>query len=127
MTVPTSPQIPVVDALNADQASAWNGEEGADWAAMPDRFDAASARYDAHLIAGARIAPDDRVLDVGCGAGISTRAAALVAVTGHATGIDLSAPLLAEARRRSEAAWLTNTSFVQADAQIHPFEPVRGG
>ena len=104
MTVPTPPRIPVVDALNADQASAWNGEEGADWAAMPDRYEAASARYDAHLMVGARIAPDDRVLDVGCGAGISTRAAALVAVTGHVTGIDLSVPLLAEARRRSEAA-----------------------
>jgi SAM-dependent methyltransferase len=123
MTVPTPPQIPVVDPLNADQANAWNGEEGADWAAMPDRYEAASARYDAHLMVGARIAPDDRALDVGCGTGTSTRAAALVAVTGHATGIDLSAPLLAEARRRSEAAGLTNTGFVQADAQIHPFEP----
>ena len=123
MTIPTPPQIPVVDALNADQARAWNGEEGADWAAQADRFDAASARYDAPLITGARIAPEDRVLDVGCGAGISTRAAARVAVAGHVTGIDLSAQLLAEARRRSEAAGLTNTSFLQGDAQIHPFEP----
>jgi SAM-dependent methyltransferase len=123
MTVPTPPQIPVVDALNADQASAWNGDEGADWAAQADRFDAVSARYDPPLMAGARIEPADRVLDVGCGAGKSTRAAARVAVTGSATGIDLSAPLLAEARRRSEAARLTNTIFVQGDAQIHPFEP----
>lgn len=123
MTDPTAPQIPVVDARNADQASAWNGDEGADWAARPDRYDAASGRFDPHLLSGARIAPDERVLDVGCGAGVSARAAARVAVAGSVTGIDVSAPLLAEARRRSEAAGLGNTSFVQGDAQIHPFDP----
>jgi SAM-dependent methyltransferase len=123
MTVPTSPQPPVVDPMNAEQASAWNGEEGEDWAARADRFDAVSRRYDAPLLAGAGIGRADRVLDVGCGAGISTRAAGKAAVAGHATGIDLSAPLLAEARRRSEAAGLTNTTFVQGDAQVHPFGP----
>jgi SAM-dependent methyltransferase len=123
MTVPTPPQRLVVDPLNAEQADAWNGEEGEDWAARPDRFDAVSRRYDAPLIAGARIAAADRVLDIGCGAGISTRAAARAAVAGRVTGIDLSALLLAEARRRSAAAGLTNTTFVQGDAQVHPFEP----
>ena len=123
MTLPTPPRSPLVDARNADMASAWNGEEGEDWAARADRYDAASARFDPALFDGAGIAATDRVLDVGCGAGISTRAAARLATAGHATGIDLSAPLLAEARRRSEAAGLTNTTFVQGDAQVHPFEP----
>jgi SAM-dependent methyltransferase len=123
MTVPTQPQPPLVDALNAEMASAWNGEEGQDWAARADRFDAASAAFDPALFAAAGIGAADRVLDVGCGAGVSTRAAARVAVDGHATGIDVSAPLLAEARRRSAAAGLTNTTFVQGDAQVHPFEP----
>ncbi len=122
MTVPTQPQPPLVDALNAEMASAWNGEEGEDWAARADRFDAASAAFDPALFEAARIDAADRVLDVGCGAGVSTRAAARVAVDGHATGIDLSAPLLAEARRRSAAAGLANTTFVQGDAQVHPFE-----
>jgi SAM-dependent methyltransferase len=120
MTAPTPPQAPVVDALNAEQAEAWNGPEGEDWAARPDRYDAVSRRYDAPLLAAARLGATDRVLDVGCGAGISTRAAAEVAR--HATGIDLSALLLAEARRRSEAAGLTNTTFLQGDAQVHPFD-----
>ena len=123
MTVPTQPQPPLVDALNAEMASAWNGEEGQDWAARADRFDAASAAFDPALLDAAAVGAADRVLDVGCGAGISTRAAARVAVDGHATGIDVSAPLLAEARRRSAAAGLTNTTFVQGDAQVHPFEP----
>jgi SAM-dependent methyltransferase len=123
MTVPMPPQPPRVDARNAEMASAWNGAEGEDWAARADRFDAASAAFDPALLEAAGIGAADRVLDVGCGAGISTRAAARAATDGHATGIDLSAPLLAEARRRSAAAGLANTTFVQGDAQVHPFEP----
>jgi SAM-dependent methyltransferase len=123
MTVPTPPQTPLVDALNAEMASAWNGADGEDWVAHADRYDAASAAFDPSLLDGARITATDRVLDVGCGAGVSTRAAARAAPDGHATGIDLSAPLLAEARRRSAAAGLTNTTFVQGDAQVHPFGP----
>jgi SAM-dependent methyltransferase len=123
MTVPTPPQPLPVDARNAEMASAWNGEEGEAWAAHADRFDAASAAFDPPLLEAAGIGAADRVLDVGCGAGISTRAAARAAPDGHATGIDLSAPLLAEARRRSAAAGLTNTTFVQGDVQVHPFDP----
>jgi SAM-dependent methyltransferase len=119
MTVPTPP----VDPRNAQQFAAWNGDDGDDWLRHTDRYDAASGRYDPLLLAAAGIGAVDRVLDVGCGAGISTRAAARIAVGGHATGIDLSAGLLAEAGRRSEAAGLTNTTFVQGDAQVHPFEP----
>ncbi|SET40831.1 class I SAM-dependent methyltransferase [Geodermatophilus poikilotrophus] len=123
MTVPMPPQPPLVDARNAEMAGAWNGAEGEDWAARADRFDAASAAFDPALLGAAGIGAADRVLDVGCGAGVSTRAAARAAPDGHVTGIDVSGPLLAEARRRSAAAGLANTTFVQGDAQVHPFEP----
>lgn len=112
-----------MDAQNTDQFRAWNGDDGDDWLVHADRYDAASARYDPLLLTGAGIAAADRVLDIGCGSGVSTRAAARLAVDGSVTGIDLSARLLAEARRRSEAAGLPNTTFVQGDAQVHPFEP----
>lgn len=39
------------------------------------------------------VGPADRVLDIGCGAGQSTRDAARVAVSGHALGVDVSAPM----------------------------------
>ena len=53
MTVPMPPQPPLVDARNAEMASAWNGAEGADWAARADRFDAASAAFDPALLSAA--------------------------------------------------------------------------
>ncbi|MGY1803871.1 class I SAM-dependent methyltransferase [Blastococcus sp. SYSU D00922] len=118
-----SQPAPVVDEANAQQFRAWNGDDAQDWVSNADRYEAASARYDPWLFQAAAIGTSDRVLDVGCGAGVSTRAAARLAADGQATGLDLSAPLLAEARRRTEAAGLRNVDFVQGDAQVHPFEP----
>ena len=43
----------------------------------------------------------DRVLDIGCGTGQSTRAAARLAEAGHALGVDLSASMIDVARRRA--------------------------
>ena len=112
-----------VDPANASQLAAWNGHEGAYWAEHADIFDRAIAGHDAAFQAAAAIQLTDRVLDVGCGTGQNTRDAALAARSGSALGVDLSAPMLEEARRRADAAGLTNCSFLQADAQIHPFEP----
>ena len=87
----------------------------------PDFYDAELRLLDGHLRAAARVQPHDRVLDVGCGAGQTTRAAARAAVRGSALGVDLSAPMLERARRLSDEAGLRNVSYVQADAQTHPF------
>ena len=67
------------------------------------------------------VAPRDRVLDIGCGTGQTTRDAARAAVAGSALGIDLSAQMLDHARRLSREEGLANVSFLQADAQVHPF------
>jgi SAM-dependent methyltransferase len=69
------------------------------------------------------VQPDDRVLDIGCGTGDTTRRAATHAVDGTAFGVDLSSVMLARARERAEEAGLANIRFEQADAQVHPFEP----
>ena len=59
------------------------------------------------------------MLDIGCGAGETTRDAARAAAPGRVLGIDVSEALLEQARRRSEG--LANVSYVLADAQTHPF------
>lgn len=118
----TSSSYSAVDETNLDQAAAWDGEEGDEWTVHADRYDAASRRYDPHLLEAAALNRTDRVLDVGCGTGISARDAAALVLEGGVTGIDLSARMIAEARRRSATAGLDNTAFVVGDAQVYPFD-----
>jgi SAM-dependent methyltransferase len=110
------------DTANVEQASAWDGDEGDHWTDHEDSYNAAVRRYDPHLFEAARIAPDDHVLDIGCGCGLSTRDAARIAVSGLALGVDLSARMIERARQHSRAEALTNARFERADAQVHPFD-----
>lgn len=58
----------------------------------------------------------DTVVDIGCGAGQSTiQLAERVGTGGHVVGIDVAAPLLELAKRRTRG--LSQVSFLQADAQ----------
>lgn len=118
----TASTIPVAPS-NIDQLRAWDGDEGAYWAAHADRFDLAVAGHHDRLMQAAAVGSADRVLDVGCGTGQTTRDAAARAASGHALGVDLSSAMLDVARRRATEQGVTNARFEQADAQIHPFPP----
>jgi SAM-dependent methyltransferase len=112
-----------VDPANAAQLEAWDGDEGAYWAVHADRFDRALAGYQESFMAAARITADSAVLDLGCGCGGTTLAAARRATRGSALGVDLSSAMLATARRRADELGVHNAGFEQADAQVHPFAP----
>jgi SAM-dependent methyltransferase len=71
------------------------------------------------------IAPEDRVLDVGCGAGQTTRDAARLAGDGWALGVDISEGTIEQARLLAVAEGVHNASFEHADAQDHPFPAER--
>lgn len=111
-----------VDPSNVEQLRAWDGEEGAYWAENAEYFDRSVAAYHQRLFAVAAIGVEDRVLDVGCGTGQTTRDAGRAASAGSALGVDLSSRMLDYARRRAAEENVTNVTFSQADAQIHPFE-----
>jgi SAM-dependent methyltransferase len=110
-----------VAPANADQLAAWDGDEGAFWAANADHYDRAVAGYHGPLLDAASIGASDLVLDLGCGTGQTTRDAARAATAGSALGVDLSSRMLEEARRRADAEGLANVTFDQTDAQVHPF------
>ena len=111
-----------IDVGNAEQARAWDGDEGLRWTHQDERYDAASASHVPHLLRAAAIAPGDNVLDVGCGCGATTIQAAVLAGEGRALGVDLSAAMLDRARQRAAEQRVENVAFLQADAQAHPFE-----
>jgi SAM-dependent methyltransferase len=109
---------------NVEQAKAWDGNEGDHWVLHADRYDRSGATTWRRFLATKPVQPGDRVLDIGCGTGQSTRdAARLAGEAGRAHGVDLSAAMLAEARRRTEAEGLSNVTYEQADAQVHAFDP----
>ena len=88
----------------------------------------ASVDYDAELRLHNEIlrgcydlGPHDHVLDIGCGAGQTTRDAARLVVMGSVVGVDISVSMIERARRLTEAAGLHNVTFEQADAQDHRF------
>lgn len=82
-------------------------------------YDAELSRYHRRLVTAMDVGPDDQVLDIGCGAGLTTREAAGRAVRGSAVGVDISDRMVANAKRMSEG--LPNIRFEQADVQTHPF------
>ncbi len=109
---------------NERQRTNWNEESGLRWVADADRRDAILAPVGDLLLAAAGLSTGEAVLDVGCGCGATTLAAARAVAPGPATGVDLSAPMLGVARERA-AHTGTVVTFVEADAQTHAFEPQR--
>ncbi len=111
------------EIVNADQAAAWDGPEGEHWAAHHTRFDATIQPYHRQLMPAAAIAPGERILDIGCGNGLTSRDAARAAGPGGSVlGVDLSGPMLARAEQLAKEEGLDNVRFEQADAQVHHFE-----
>jgi ubiquinone/menaquinone biosynthesis C-methylase UbiE len=121
---------------NAAQAQRWNGESGRYWIAHRERHLAAHRYLLPHLFGAAAISAGERVLDVGCGCGATTIAAAQAvrgtagtgplarlpsgSESGAAVGLDLSGPMLDVARSLAAQAGVANAGFVQGDAQVCP-------
>jgi arsenite methyltransferase len=69
-----------------------------------------------------RLAPGERVLDLGSGAGTdSLIAAQMVGPEGRVTGIDMTPQMLAKARAAAAELGAANVEFVEAEAERLPF------
>jgi arsenite methyltransferase len=69
-----------------------------------------------------RLAPGERVLDLGSGAGTdSLIAAQIVGEQGHVTGIDMTQEMLAKAGAAAAEMGATNVEFVEGEAERLPF------
>ena len=94
------------------QVEYWNGINGEVWAREAELTDPRLEHFGQAAIDVLAPRPGDRVLDVGCGAGATSRALAkLVGSSGQVTGVDISRPLLAVARARGGGP-----RYVEADA-----------
>lgn len=97
---------------NEPQIAYWNGRAGAKWSAMQVRLDAMLAPVTVELKGRAGAVAGQRVLDIGCGTGQTC----MLWLDGGAevTGVDISAPMLALAAKRTAA----KATLVEADASV---------
>src|SRR5262245_14803968 len=69
-----------------------------------------------------RLAPGERVLDLGSGAGTDSLVAAqMVGEAGRVTGIDMTPEMLAKARAAATEMGATNVEFVEGEVERLPF------
>jgi SAM-dependent methyltransferase len=107
---------------NDEQLTAWNGPSGRAWVGAQQLLDRAFKPFEDLLVAEVTGRSPRLVLDVGCGTGATTLAAArALGHAGRCVGIDISEPMLAMARARAEQDGVA-ASFVAGDAQVYPFE-----
>ena len=99
------------------QRDYWSGDAGRRWAEWATRTDHALSDVTKLLLKRIAAQPGEVMLDVGCGAGeLSLLLADQLGVEGRVYGVDISPPLLAEARAREKQA-VRAPHWIEADAQ----------
>jgi SAM-dependent methyltransferase len=108
---------------NAEQAKQWSGVGADGWIELKAVIDQSFVPFTDVLLADCSPGSASRLLDVGCGTGDTTLAAARrLGPTSECLGVDISEPMIevarAQARKEGAAA-----RFLCADAQTHAFAP----
>ncbi|HVW67539.1 MAG TPA: class I SAM-dependent methyltransferase [Steroidobacteraceae bacterium] len=116
----------IAQQANSEQTALWNGPAGRAWVETQELLDQLFEPLEDILVdavSAGHSFPQSHVLDVGCGTGGTTLAAARqLGTRGRCTGIDISEPMIAAARARAERTG-TPASFICANAETHSFEP----
>jgi SAM-dependent methyltransferase len=108
---------------NAEQIRYWNEEAGPVWLAHRELLNAQIRPFGQLAMERAALRRGEHVVDVGCGFGeTALELARRVGPGGEVLGIDISTPMLEEARRSAASAGLANLRFENVDAQTHAFE-----
>ena len=110
-----------IEAADPEQAALWNDRAGRSWAELCDMLDRMLAPFVPLLLDAVGPVDGRAVLDIGCGAGAVTLAAARNGA--RCLGVDISAPLIEAARSRARHLGAASADFVQGDAQTWSFAP----
>jgi len=106
-----------------EQVKLWNGAAGRAWVETRDVLEGMFKPLEELLVRAVADVVARHVLDIGCGTGATTFAAAdVLGPQEHCTGIDISEPMIAVARDRAEREGRP-ADFICADAQSHAFAP----
>jgi SAM-dependent methyltransferase len=110
---------------NKAQTDYWSSVPGLKWIKFEDELDVVFDSVNQELIRRAGPIPGDRLLDIGCGTGATTRAFSQhIAPSGSITALDISAPLLKQAEsRRTESDVESLYCLLDAQDEVIPGAP----
>lgn len=109
---------------NEKQKTYWSKVGGPKWVGLGGAMEARLAPVSDLLIQLAALQPGETVLDIGCGAGLTSLAAAqAVGPNGHVLGVDISDTMLEAARALGTQANTANLTLTLGDAQTDEFSP----
>ena len=112
------------EKLQQEQSEYWNGQGGETWLEQFDVIDQFLVPFQTAVLNAAAIKDGEYAVDIGCGTGGTALPLAQGAgATGQVLGVDISEPLIAEARKRADRAGVTNVDFEVGDAGAFAFEP----
>ena len=112
----------VANHTENEQRARWNGPSGRAWVETQQVLDEIFKPFEDLLAGRVPAGSSNSVVDIGCGTGATTLAAARrLGATGTAVGVDISEPMIETARARARGE-NSRATFVCADAQGYPFE-----
>lgn len=103
---------------NAEQAEFWNGSMAERWISVEDYIDRMLEPISSEAISRANAQAGERVIDIGCGCGSTSRA--LAAAGAAVWGIDISQPMIDRAKAQHGDA---GVHFSVADAAGQAYTP----
>lgn len=110
------------EIANTAQREYWNTVAGPRWVGLEGFVERRVRAVNDLLLARSGAKAGERVLEIGCGTGAFTvPLAERVGDSGEVVGADISAAMLAGAKKRLAEAGLRRVSLIEADAQTHKF------
>ena len=103
---------------NSKQKEFWSGKGGDYWVVKQNEMDIMLNPLGEKALAKLNLKADSNVLDVGCGCGATTLEIAKKVSNGIVTGLDISVPMLDQAKSQSSVQGISNVDFRVFDVQV---------
>ena len=103
---------------NAKQKEFWSGKGGDYWVVKQNEMDIMLNPLGEKALAKLDLKSNSKVLDVGCGCGATTLEIAKKVSDGTVTGLDISVPMLDQAKSEASIQGISNVDFRVVDVQV---------